>query len=128
MGRIEAVHVRSSGVTVQLFHGSARGHSLAPIDLFPSVKWAEENIGRWIVLGDRPGAAKLVPGPNEIISHSVDPKTNELVLRCVLCKAEMGRLPKSITKKGPRTIIDQVKLILQAHLPNFHPEIMEAVK
>jgi hypothetical protein len=40
----------------------------------------------------------------------------------------MGRLPKSITKKGPRTIIDQVKLILQAHLPNFHPEIMEAVK
>lgn len=128
MGRLEAVHVRSTGVTVQLFHGTARGSAQVPIDHFPSVQWAEQHIGRWVLLNDRTGGAQAVPGPNEIISHAVDKKTNELVLTCVICKAEMGRLPEGIAKKGQRAMIGEVKLILQGHLLNFHPEILETIK
>jgi hypothetical protein len=128
MGRIDAVHVRSTGVTVQLFHGAAGHPAEVPIDLFPSVAWAEQSIGRWVFLNGQPGGAKVVLGPNELISHAVDEKTNELVLSCVLCKVEMGRLPESITKEGPGPMIEAVKLMLGDHLTKAHPEILEAIK
>lgn len=128
MGRIDAVHVRSTGVTVQLFHGADRLPLLIPIDLFPSVDWAEQNIGRWVFLNGKPGAAKIVLGPSELIGHTVDPETNELVLGCVLCKVEMGRLPEGITKDGPRPMIEAVRRILQDHLTETHPEILDSLK
>lgn len=111
-----------------LSRGPAGPSFEVPIDLFPSVAWAEQNIGRWVLLTTA-GAARVVPGPDELCARRIDAVTGDLVLVCALCSdTELGRLSREDAKAGNASMVDQIKRMIMVHLKEGHPEILDSIK